>query len=189
MQTILELGPSFHSLNGYIAGFTIEELTIGEDLSNFYYKGKWMDSFEAHQQLKQLGVAEKSVCHTSVGYASGYLSTILGQQVIGRELTCAGKGDADCTFEMMFASSGNESVLKELPYYEENPIVKELDTTFEQLIEQKTHLLQVSDFQRKLTESIAKGSDLQEIASIVYNLIQIPVTIEFFGLGKGATQA
>ena len=56
--------------------------------------------------------------------------------------------------------------------------MKELEYTYEQLLDQQKFVTQLSDFQTKLTEEISNGSNLQTIAKMVYDITQIPILIE-----------
>ena len=67
---------------------------------------------------------------------------------------------------------------EELHFYHETPIMQELEYTYEQLLEQQKFVTQLSNFQTKLTEEISNGSNLQTIANMVYDIIQIPILIE-----------
>ena len=57
-------------------------------------------------------------------------------------------------------------------------LVKELEYTYEQLLEQQKFVTQLSNFQKKLTEEISNGSNLETIANMVYDTIKIPILIE-----------
>jgi two-component system, NtrC family, response regulator HydG len=54
------------------------------------------DSYEAEQHLVHLGRADVPVCWTLTGFAAGYLSRVNGRELVMREETCVGKGDAVC---------------------------------------------------------------------------------------------
>ena len=56
--------------------------------------------------------------------------------------------------------------------------MKELEYTYEQLFEQQKFVTQLSDFQKKLTEEISNGSNLETITNLVYTLTGIPILIE-----------
>ena len=64
---------------------------------------------------------------------------------------------------------------EDLHFYHETPIMKELEYTYEQLFEQQKFVTQLSDFQKKLTEEISNGSNLETITNLVYTLTGIPI--------------
>ena len=57
---------------------------------------------------------------------------------------------------------------EELHFYYETPIMEELEYTYEQLLEQQKFVTQLSNFQKKLTEEISNGSNLETITNLVY---------------------
>jgi DNA-binding NtrC family response regulator len=56
----------------------------------------WHDSYVAEQHVHHYGKTSAPVCWSLVGYASGFASACLGQEVYFRELSCIAKGDKHC---------------------------------------------------------------------------------------------
>jgi DNA-binding NtrC family response regulator len=56
----------------------------------------WHDSYVAEQHVHHYGKTSAPVCWSLVGYASGFASACLGQEVYFREVSCVGKGDKHC---------------------------------------------------------------------------------------------
>ena len=52
----------------------------------------WINTFEAEEHLKTYDLGTKPVCHTLCGYASGYLSTVLQQPILVKEIECRAMG-------------------------------------------------------------------------------------------------
>ncbi len=144
----------------------------------YYGRGTWIDSYEAVEHIKRLGLSNTQVCHTLIGYSSGFMSTICGQSVLSKEITCVGKGDSECSWITRTQKEWESDMQEELNFYHETPIMEELEYTYEQLVEQQKFVTQLSNFQKKLTEEISNGSNLQTIANIVYDITQIPILIE-----------
>ena len=72
------------------------------DLDNqtLKYTGVWEKSFEVQVwTMFQDGPTEKPVCHVLSGMVSGYLTAILGKDVLVHELSCRAQGHDHCTFE------------------------------------------------------------------------------------------
>ena len=63
---------------------------------SLYSRGTWIDSYEAKEHIKKIGISHTQVCHTLIGYTSGFMSTISKQPVLAKEVTCVGKGDSAC---------------------------------------------------------------------------------------------
>ena len=78
----------------------------------------WHDSYEAEQHLLHLGPAEKPVCWTLTGFASGYLSRAYEQEVYCIEDRCRGKGDAYCRVVGRALSEWGDAITPHLAYYQ-----------------------------------------------------------------------
>ena len=57
----------------------------------------WHDSYVAEQHLHHYGKSDAPVCWSLVGYASGYVSACLGQEIYFRETECLGQGAPKCS--------------------------------------------------------------------------------------------
>ena len=57
----------------------------------------WHDSYVAEQHLHHYGKSDAPVCWSLVGYASGYASACLGQEIYFRETECLAQGATTCT--------------------------------------------------------------------------------------------
>lgn len=55
-------------------------------------------SMEASQHLTHLGCSDNCTCWTSAGMQSGYLSAVVGKEILVVEDRCLGKGDDSCHF-------------------------------------------------------------------------------------------
>ena len=62
----------------------------------------------------------------------------------------------------------------ELQFYQESPIVKELEMTYEKLLEEKRNLEQSTIIHEKLTEELLKGNNLESIAEVIYKETDTP---------------
>ena len=101
LESLIEQGPIVHMKNGHIRGFTHEctvEFDDDHNIVSLLGKGTWIDSYEAVEHIKRLGISDTQVCHTLIGYSSGFMSTICGQPVFAKEITCVGKGDSECSW-------------------------------------------------------------------------------------------
>ena len=89
-------GPALHTLEGLVQA---EMSRLDYDLATrvFHAEVVWHQSYEAEQHLHHYGRAEAPVCWSLVGYASGYTSACLGQEVYFRETRCQGTGASGCT--------------------------------------------------------------------------------------------
>ena len=91
----LREGAILHTLEG-IARVEIVLLERNE-AGGFEMEVLWHDSYSAQQHLHHYGKSEVPVCWSLVGYATGYASACLGQEVYFRETACLAEGAKRCT--------------------------------------------------------------------------------------------
>jgi len=156
----------------------IEVKNNDKDIAYIIGKGKWIDSFEAHEHIKYHGISNSPVCHTLTGYANGYMSTISKTKIFVKETSCIGKGDKECIFETKLVEDWGDEIKNDLTYFDEKRIVEELEFTYEQLLEERNYITRVFNFHKELTQSVSNGSGLQDIANNVNKSLGIPITIE-----------
>ena len=89
----LRAGAVLHTLEGIVRADIVRLEAKGDRLDAEY---AWRDSYEAQQHVHHYGVSPDAVCWSLVGYASGYASACLGQEVYFREATCIGQGAKRC---------------------------------------------------------------------------------------------
>ena len=91
----LREGAALHTLEG-IARVEIVRLERDE-AGRFDMEVFWHDSYSAQQHLHHYGPSDEPVCWSLVGYATGYASACLGQEVYFRETACVAEGAKRCT--------------------------------------------------------------------------------------------
>lgn len=99
--TTLELirsGAMIHAFGGFVLGDFSPNPQAKEsyDADNFYSEWIWKNSIEDESHVKHHGIGGEATCWTEVGYASGYLSTIVGRRILVREIECRAMGTAHC---------------------------------------------------------------------------------------------
>lgn len=179
IESIIKLGPVYHQRRGDVIP-TVTNIKVehhGHKVST-YLEGVWEKSYEAVEHIEHFGLADEPVCYTLVGYASGFLTEICNQTVLFKEVKCVGKGDDVCTFVARTVDYWTENMSDELKYYKEEPIVKELELTYERLLEERNQLQHVSTISNKLTEQILKEKDLQSIIDEVFNITKTTIVVE-----------
>ena len=92
----LRTGVVIHRLEGIVRA---EIVTIDHDATSgrFAEEVVWHDSYVAEQHLHHYGKSSEPVCWSLVGYASGYASACLGQEIYFRETACMAQGATTCT--------------------------------------------------------------------------------------------
>ena len=92
----LRAGIVLHRLEGIVRA-EIVELDHDATSGHFQEEVRWHDSYVAEQHLHHYGKSPAPVCWSLVGYASGYASACLGQEIYFREEECLAQGAATCT--------------------------------------------------------------------------------------------
>jgi len=101
-------GPSLHTWEG-IVHVEPTSLEFDRAAGRFRMTGIWRNSYEAELHLQQ-GTSMEPVCHTLIGYASGWCESFFGKPTLAVETSCAARGDAHCAFEVReFDAWGEEA--------------------------------------------------------------------------------
>lgn len=89
------VGPQMHAL----LGVTLAECTefeVNVSKGQFYAEYIWHDSIEDDAHLRFFDIGPDPVCWFQIGYASGYSSVFIGQQIIFKEVECRSQGYKEC---------------------------------------------------------------------------------------------
>jgi DNA-binding NtrC family response regulator len=92
----LQAGIALHRLEG-IARPEVVELQHDQQSARFQQTVRWHDSYVAEQHMHHYGKSSAPVCWSLIGYASGYASACLGQEIYFHEQECLAQGAAACT--------------------------------------------------------------------------------------------
>ncbi len=92
----LRAGIVLHRLAG-IARPEIVQLEHTAESGRFQAEVVWHDSYVAEQHVHHYGRSDTPVCWSLVGYASGYASACLRQEIYFREHECLAQGLSHCT--------------------------------------------------------------------------------------------
>jgi DNA-binding NtrC family response regulator len=112
----LRAGVILHRLEGIVR---TELVTVEHDPDSgrFEEEVRWHDSYIAEQHVHHFGASDTPVCWSLVGYASGYASACLGQEIYFRETSCLGQGRPTCAAVGRDAESwGDELAALRLDY-------------------------------------------------------------------------
>jgi DNA-binding NtrC family response regulator len=100
----LRAGAVLHRLEGIVRA-EIVELEHDAESGRFHEEALWHDSYVAEQHVHHYGEGDAPVCWSLVGYASGYASACIGQEIYFREQECRGQGASRCSVVGKDASS------------------------------------------------------------------------------------
>lgn len=180
-EEILKQGPALHMMKGYTKVKRVH-LQIGYDsdglIDTVHVEGIWSGSYEAEEHVRQFGISATSVCHTLVGYASGYYSEICNKTVLFKEVSCKATGSDNCYYVGKTIPEWEGSIDGELKHYEDAPIVHELESTYEKLLKERNSLAKTFSIHERLTEELVNGNDIQSIADAIFQETSIPILIE-----------
>lgn len=170
-------GPKLHMQQGHVY---VEPRVLQVDSKNnhFYMEGIWKNSHEAEEHKKFLGIDDTPTCFTLVGYASGYLSKILGMQIIVNELKCEGKGDTHCHWIAKPIEEWEKGRNTELFNFNDRSLIKELELAYDQIKEERDNLNKSFTIHKSLTRELIEGNDLHSIATVINNTLDVPIVFE-----------
>ncbi|MHB1166913.1 MAG: XylR N-terminal domain-containing protein [Carboxydocellales bacterium] len=118
-------GPMMHAWQG-VEQAENYDLKISTTAELILMKGIWRHSYEAEQHLRLYGPSNEPVCWSLEGYASGYATKVMGNQVLCIETSCVGSGDSECTYEIRPVDYWGDQGKRYLAYLKPNSVVKSL---------------------------------------------------------------
>jgi DNA-binding NtrC family response regulator len=92
----LRAGAVLHRLEGIVRA-EITKVEHDATSGRFEEEVYWHDSYAAEQHVHHYGKSDVPVCWSLAGYASGYVSACLGQEIYFRERECLAQGAAKCS--------------------------------------------------------------------------------------------
>ncbi len=94
-EDLLAAGAQFHALQGIVS---VERVRgeLNAETGEFYAEFLWKHSVEDDVHLLSNGISSEPVCWMEVGYASGYLTALMGRRILAREVECRAMGAAHC---------------------------------------------------------------------------------------------
>lgn len=181
LQEVLRQGVQLHMLKGYTnAQTTSIHIDQSEDgvVQSVQVEGVWSNSYEAEEYIRIFEKSNEPVCHTLIGYASGFYSTICDRKILFKEVACQGQGDADCRYIGKSVEEWGEAADEAQLHFENRAIIKELEKTYEQLLEERNRLTKAAKIHKKLADEIINGNNLNSIAKVMFDMTDIPILIE-----------
>ena len=96
---LLASGPVIHTWEGIVSAQPME-IFFDREKDEFFFTGKWINSYESEQHLCFNNIADEPVCWSLMGYATGWCSAFFGKLVVAIEPVCVGKGDSHCEWKI-----------------------------------------------------------------------------------------
>lgn len=183
IEEMLSKGGILHLQAGQISKVVCErtlETDENGEVRYIFATGKWIDSFEVKEHLKNQGLSNHPVCHTLTGLGSGFTSMITKRKVFLKEVKCRAMGHDECCYEMRLEEEWQDDpeMIEEIKLYNESCFIDELNFTYEQLLHQKHYIEKVSTFHDTLTTKLYESHSIEEVIRTISQTLEIPVTIE-----------
>ncbi|MGA8008237.1 MAG: sigma-54-dependent Fis family transcriptional regulator, partial [Thiomonas sp.] len=95
LLSVFLAGTRLHALEGFVK---VTPVAVEFDKVRGTYAGEftWEHSVEDDEHIAAYGLGTESACWMQIGYATGYVTTLLGQLVIFREVECRSMGAQVC---------------------------------------------------------------------------------------------
>lgn len=176
----LDSASAYHLDTGQITDLITErllELDEYDNIKDIYAKGIWIDSYEASEHQQHFGISKHVVCHTLAGYASGFTSYLTKKEIYIIEVACRARGDAECAFEMRALEDWDAETQSYVIKMNHSRLIDELNTTYEQLYQEKRVTERVSIFHNNLTKGLTQGMTLEQLLDTIHKSLDIPVVL------------
>jgi len=178
IRDALLAGPKMHFYRGYVEKFQTTHFELNEQAATLQWEVSWNGSFEAREHINQFGFSDHCVCHNIIGYATGYISTVLGVKVIINEVECEAMGHQSCRFICFTEIELNGKLDEDIRIIEGLTNRGELDLTYEQMKIERDNLIKVNQIYEKLIKQTFHENSLSWIADELYQTMNLPVLIE-----------
>ncbi|MFS0643640.1 XylR N-terminal domain-containing protein [Siminovitchia sp. 179-K 8D1 HS] len=176
-KELMLAGPVLHTLEGVV---TVEPDTLEITESSIHFTGFWRNSFEAEEHIEYYGVNNDHICWILVGYASGYLTSTFGKDVIAYEECCVGKGDAHCRFAAKTVEQLEEKHKAYLNYYKAESLVSELDRAYQELNNINQTIIESDKIHEELTNYLLEDRGLAETVQYVAQVLNRSLVIDYY---------
>ncbi|WP_158738097.1 XylR N-terminal domain-containing protein [Alteribacillus sp. YIM 98480] len=176
-EELMLAGPVLHTLEGVV---TVEPDMIEATESSLHFTGFWRNSFEAVEHINHYGYSTDTVCWILVGYASGYLTSTFGKDVIVYEDKCAGKGDDYCRFVAKTMDHLEEKHKKDMRYYKAESLASELDRAYNELHEINKNIMESDKIQEELTNLFLEDKDFSETIDFVAKTLNKSIVVDYY---------
>ena len=132
-------GPAFHALEGKAVAVQIHLRWLA-DGGQPEIEIRWNNCHETEQHHRHLGAATEPVCWTLAGYASGYLSACLGDEVYFIETECSAIGHASCRIIGKTRAGWGKELDPYLDYFKASSVQDKI-TRLEQALRQQRQVV------------------------------------------------
>ncbi|SEA50164.1 sigma-54-dependent Fis family transcriptional regulator [Marinobacterium iners] len=169
------VGPQLHCIKGMV---NVKPVALNIDMDNGIFHGEfdWFDSYEADVHLHDFGPAEEPICWTLIGYASGYTTYFMGQQVIFKETQCAGMGHDHCHIVGKPVEQWDDQAELER-YLLPDPIAEELFSLQSQLSDLRDNFRSSDQSEDLLFNSVGRSGAFKNVCQLIRRASSSRVTV------------
>ena len=88
-------GTRLHALEGVVKVIPVE-FEIDPERGHYHGEFLWQHSTEDDEHIAAYGIGTEPACWMQLGYATGYVTGLMGRLVVFREVECRSMGSAEC---------------------------------------------------------------------------------------------
>ncbi|WP_017728834.1 XylR N-terminal domain-containing protein [Halalkalibacterium ligniniphilum] len=174
-RELILAGPALHTLEGIV---TVEPDVLDLDGERLYMSGYWRYSFEGEEHIRHFSYSNEAVCWMLVGFATGYLTKIVGKEIVIYEKSCIGKGDEKCYFVAQTVEHCAPEHRDILRYYEEESLVTELDKMYNEVKTLNLSIIRSEKVHKELTSLLLEGKNLSTLIDVIADVLGKSVIIK-----------
>lgn len=180
-----DTGPHLHTIQGFFTHLELERTTDSE--GNPIIHSSWKDSYEVEQYKLHYGKSEEPVCWTITAFASGYVSSRIGQELLFIETSCCAQGAPACIIEGRLREHWSDEYEDQLCYYNPGtidtllPEVNQKLKNLEQQLERKKQQLAKLDSRQSYSQLCAKSPAMRKVIDLAQRMAQVETSIVISG--------
>lgn len=110
-----DTGPRLHTMQGFLTHLELERTVDAH--GNPVINASWKDSYEVEQYKLHFGTPEEPVCWAITAFASGYVSSRMGREMLFIEKECCALGAQACLVEGRLREHWKDEYRDQLCYY------------------------------------------------------------------------
>lgn len=178
-------GPHLHNIQGVYTHLELERTTDSKGNPIIY--SSWKDSYEVEQHKLHYGDSEEPVCWTITAFASGYVSSRMGREMLFIEKECCAQGAGTCRIEGRLREQWEGEYVDQLCYYNPGtidtllPEVNKKLKKLEQKLKLKKQQMAKLDSSQSYTRLCAKSSAMKKVIDLAHRISQVDTTVVISG--------
>jgi len=162
----------------------VQTLEVDRAKGHFLLEVEWENSYEAGQHLRVKGHETAPVCWTLAGYASGFASAVMGQEVFVVEHACVAMGHASCRVVGKTRAEWGDDADRIAAEYKAPALARELEAreeelrrTADQLRDRERELLDLQRGASGASSLVTRSRAMEKVLEIVRKVAQVDATV------------